>query len=59
MNCKNCSEELPDYPQREVEDGDLNEVIMHKYTPDDAPSYVCSRTDYYCSIECIAEVSER
>jgi len=53
MKCPNCEKDLGDYPERAVEEDELDEVIGHKHQPPKpAPPCVASRKEFYCSPDC-------
>lgn len=60
MKCNSCGADLPDSPERAVEENNLDEVIGHKHQPDDdAPKFVMSRKEFYCSPECLYQKLNR
>jgi len=53
MECQTCGADLNRNPLRDVDDGHLNEVVAHKYDPND--SVALSEVEYYCNPECAAK----
>jgi len=53
MECQNCGQQLPDFPEDAVEDGVLDEVVAYEHSDVEGP-YVSEKL-YCCDPDCFKE----
>lgn len=56
VSCKHCGADIPEDdwgPDGAVEDGAIDELVIHQFDPEE-PAVAVFQHDYYCDPECAA-----